>query len=206
MTVTFWGSSTSCSLVTGNPQLGSDFLRLGVRYQWSQIAYTEYTEYICMYTYRFPRTQIQTTTILSLRHLCFWRFTTCWDTDPRVGQGAAPRTCQGRCTAAPLASAQLPSARRIATEQLPTRLAAASAHRRHPPLCPPLCACGPRTRARPHPQPAACGLPRPPAQRLTVARRQDLGELSEAAEAEEEVDLELTLAPIRCLRARAGER
>ena len=106
-----------------------------------------------IYTYRFPRTQIKQQPIVTAPPVL--RFTTCWDTDPCVGQGAAPRTCQGRCTAAPLASAQLPSARRIATEQLPTQLAAASAHRRRPPLCPPLCACGPRTHARPQPQPAA---------------------------------------------------
>ena len=89
----------------------------------------------------------------------------------------------------------------------PPRRAAASARRPHAlrrALIPACAACAPaRPQATPCPRPAA-----PRDLTLLEAARRDgscLVGLGEAAEAEEEVDLVLTIAPIKVLRPRAGE-
>ena len=125
------------------------------------------------------------------------------DIDPRIRPCAADRPTVGPARLPHWPSLPPPSARQLATERPPTRRAAASARR--PPV-------SSTTHTRPRSEPASCdehgachtvshwAMRRG---RSSSARRQ--GTQRAAVEAEEEIDLVLTIAPIRCLRARAGE-
>ena len=88
-------------------------------------------------------------------------------------------------------------------------------HDERPPLhgdrTPPLTASRLRALRRAHARPPASLCPRPAAPRGLLLHGAAwrggscLGGLGAAAEAEEEIDLVLTIAPIKCLRPRAGE-
>ena len=130
------------------------------------------------------------------------------DIDPRIRPCAADSPTVGPARLPHWPSLPPPFSRQLATERPPTRRAAASARatariRRRPHACT-------RCDARPlaHQRASACGQ-RPHAAFCCMARRGAAaaasGGLGAAADAEEEIDLVLTIAPIRCLRARAGK-
>jgi hypothetical protein len=128
------------------------------------------------------------------------------DTDPHICPGAAESTTVGPARLPHWPSQAPPSARRLAAAhmtsgRLCTATARLSADRPHACM-----RCDARTFAHQRapareqgPNTASCCMGR------RGAAAAASGGLGAAAEAEEEVDLVLTLVPTRCLRARAGE-